>query len=168
MKYRLWYAQLDVYDTVRRYLAILSRWKSESLTRDRLFISDFYFANPSLLYRTQMSADARRAFNSLHILKPDYCFLDYPSPALLYNKMAGIQVQALHNLIGKGLLDISVIDSDQYILSPAGVMFADKVGDQLVLSGEEAVLNFLTVEFATIGHGKGGLRSVTGLRRVGT
>jgi hypothetical protein len=168
MKYRLWYAQLDVYDTVRRYVAILSRWKADPLTRDRLFVSDFYLVNPSLLHKTQMSADVRRAFNSLRVLKPEDCFLDYPSPALLYNKMAGIQVQALHNLIGKGLLDIAAIDSGQCILSSAGATFADEIRDQLVLPGEEAVLNFLTIEFATIGHGKGGLRSVTGLRRTGT
>lgn len=48
MTYRMWYAQLDLIDTARRYLALLSHWKSEAPNRDRLFVSDFYFVNPSL------------------------------------------------------------------------------------------------------------------------
>jgi hypothetical protein len=59
MSYRLWYSQLDVFDTIRRYLAILSRWNAEAPTRDRLFVSDFYFASPNLLHHTQMTAEAR-------------------------------------------------------------------------------------------------------------
>jgi hypothetical protein len=168
MRYRLWYAQLDVFDTVRRYLALLSQWKTGSPSRDRLFVSDFYLVNPSLLHRTQMSAEVRRSFNGLQIPKPEDCFLSYPSPALLYNKMAGIQVQALHNLIGKGLLVIPLVDKGELTLSPAGHVLADELGGQLILPGEEPVLDFLTKEFATIGHGKGGLRSITGLRRIGT
>lgn len=108
MSYRQWYAQLDVYDTIRRYLALLVRWKGAAPTRDRLFISDFYLANPSLLHLTHMTADVRRAFNSLKIAKPDQTFLKYPSPPILYGKMGGIQSQALHNLTGKGLLRLDV------------------------------------------------------------
>jgi len=42
------------------------------------------------------------------------------------------------------------------------------MGERLVLSNEIAVMKFITTEFASIGQGKGGLRAVTGLRRVGT
>jgi hypothetical protein len=168
MNYRLWYAQLDVFDTLRRYLAILSRWNSEPPTRDRLFVSDFYFVNPSLLHNTQMTAEARRAFNALQILKPDQAFINFPSPPILYNKMAGIQNEALHNLTGRGLCDVQIANRGQYRLSTEGRQLAQDMGDRLVLEREEALLEFLTKEFSTVGTGKGGLRTATGLRRVGT
>ncbi|WP_454624160.1 ABC-three component system middle component 5 [Bradyrhizobium cenepequi] len=168
MRYRQWYAQLDVYDTIRRYLALLIRWKGAAPTRDRLFISDFYLANPSLLHLTHMTADVRRAFTSLKIAKPDQTFLKYPSPPILYSKMGGIQSQALHNLTGKGLLRLELVDKDQYSLSETGNVLANGMGGRLVLPTEEGVLHFLTTEFASIGQGKGGLRAVTGLRRLGT
>ncbi|MBC9877722.1 hypothetical protein G8O24_10260 [Bradyrhizobium sp. INPA01-394B] len=168
MSYRQWYAQLDVYDTIRRYLALLVRWKGAAPTRDRLFISDFYLANPSLLHLTHMTADVRRAFNSLKVAKPDQTFLKYPSPPILYGKMGGIQSQALHNLTGKGLLRLELVDKDQYSLSETGNALANGMESRLVLPTEEGVLHFLTTEFASIGQGKGGLRAVTGLRRLGT
>lgn len=168
MSYRQWYAQLDVYDTIRRYLALLVRWKGAAPTRDRLFISDFYLANPSLLHLTHMTADVRRALNSLKIAKPDQTFLKYPSPPILYGKMGGIQSQALHNLTGKGLLRLELVDKDQYSLSETGNALANGMEGRLVLPTEEGVLHFLTTEFASIGQGKGGLRAVTGLRRLGT
>lgn len=168
MSYRLWYSQLDVFDTARRYLAILSRWSMEAPDRDRLFVSDFYLANPSLLHQTHMSADVRRAFNELKVPKPNDCFLKYPSPPILYSRMGGIQVQALHNLVGKGLFKIALVDRDQYQLSLEGQRIVSELGSQLILPGEGPVLEFLTTAFNTIGNGKGGLRSVTGLRRMGT
>jgi hypothetical protein len=82
--------------------------------------------------------------------------------------MAGIQAQALHNLVGKGLFDLKLVNSDQYQLSAAGRSLASEMGAKLILPGEEAVLKFLTTEFSSIGQGKGGLRAVTGLRRLGT
>lgn len=168
MSYRQWYAQLDVYDTIRRYLALLVRWKGTAPTRDRLFISDFYLANPSLLHLTRMTADVRRAFKSLKVRNPDQTFLNYPSPPILYGKMGGIQSQALHNLTGKGLLRLELVDKDQYSLSETGNALANGMEGRLALPTEEGVLHFLTTEFASIGQGKGGLRAVTGLRRLGT
>jgi hypothetical protein len=168
MTYRLWYAQLDVFDTIRRYLAILSHWNAEAPSRDRLFISDFFLVNPSLLHLTHMTLEVRRAFTSLSIEKPDQTFLSYPSPPILYSKMAGVQAHALHNLVGKGLFDVELVEKDQYQLSKAGRELASGMGATLVLSHEEKVLNFLTTKFASIGKGKGGLRAVTGLRRLGT
>lgn len=168
MSYRLWYAQLDLFDTARRYLAILSRWGEEAPNRDRLFVSDFYFVNPSLLHLTHMTIDVRKTFTALRIPKPDETFVQHPSPPLLYNKMSGIQAQALHNIVGKGLVDVELVNNDQYRLSEEGRELANQLGAHLVLPGESEVLNFLTTEFSTIGRGKSGLREVTGLRRIGT
>ena len=168
MSYRLWYAQLDVFDTIRRYLAILSHWSAETPGRDRLFISDFYLVNPSLLHLTHMTLEVRRAFATLGIDKPDQTFLSYPSPPILYSKMAGVQAHALHNLVGKGLFNVELVERDQYQLSKAGKELVSAMGTNLVLSNEEKILNFLTTGFASIGKGKGGLRAVTGLRRLGT
>lgn len=168
MKIRQWHAQLDIFDTMRRQLAILKNWRSTAPRRDRLFISDFYLVNPSLLHLTQMSLDARRAFNSLRIPRPDDAFLRYPSPPLLYNKMAGTQTLALQNLVGRGLCDLILADKGQYGLTVIGEELAASLGDHLVLSREQNVLRFITNEFATVGTDKGGLRSATGLRRIGT
>lgn len=168
MTYRMWYAQLDLFDTARRYLALLSHWKLEAPSRDRLFVSDFYFVNPSLLHLTHMAVDVRRTFSTLRIPKPDETFLQYPSPPILYTKMGGIQAQALHNLIGKGLVELELVNQDQYRLSKEGRNLALQLGDRLVLPGEEEFLNFLVTEYVTIGRGKGGLREMTGLRRIGT
>jgi hypothetical protein len=168
MSYRLWYSQLDVFDTIRRYLAILSRWNAEPPTRDRLFVSDFYFASPSLLHHTQMTSEARRAFNTLRIPRPDHAFINFPSPPVLYNKMAGVQNEALHNPTGKGLCDVKLIDRGHYQLSADGWRLVEDMGARLVLEREFALLDFLTKEFSAVGTGKGGLRSATGLRRVGT
>jgi hypothetical protein len=168
MKIRHWHAQLDIFDTMRRCLAILKNWNSTAPRRDRLFISDFYLVNPSLLHLTQMSLDARRVFNSLKIPRPDEAFLEYPSPPLLYNKMAGTQTLAIQNLIGRGLCDLALADKGHYQLTGLGEELAASLGERLVLDRERGVIRFITNEFATVGTDKGGLRSATGLRRIGT
>ena len=38
---------------------------------ERLFIVDFYLANPPLLYRSKMNQNTRRAFNELKIPRPE-------------------------------------------------------------------------------------------------
>ncbi|TWD54447.1 hypothetical protein FB480_103358 [Agrobacterium vitis] len=168
MTYRLWYAQLDLFDTMRRYIALLSNWKLEPPSSDRLFVSDFYFVNPTLLHKTHMTNDVRNIFKELRVPKPEETFIQLPSPAILYDKMGGIQAQALHNLIGKGLLDIELVNKDQYKLSKDGRALASQLEPHLVLAGEETILEFLTKDFATLGQGKGALRKVTALRRIGT
>jgi hypothetical protein len=131
MTYRLWYAQLDVFDTIRRYLALLSHWSVETPGRDRLFISDFYLVNPSLLHLTHMTLEVRSAFTTLRIEKPDQMFLSYPSPPILYSKMAGVQAHALHNLVGKGLFNVALVEKDQYQLSKTGRELASAMGTKL-------------------------------------
>lgn len=168
MKYRLWYAHLDIFDTVRRYVALMNNWKLDPPSRDRLFISDFYLVSPSLLHLTHMTLEVRREFNLLKVPKPDQCFIKYPAPAVLYNKMAGVQEQALHNIVGKGLLDVNLVDKGQFRLSAKGRNFAMDMAEKLIVHGEMEIIQFLTSEFVSIGAGKNGLRAVTGLRRLGT
>ncbi|MBB6308882.1 ABC-three component system middle component 5 [Xanthobacter tagetidis] len=168
MKVRQWYAQLDVFDTVRRYTALMSRWSGEGPTRERLFVSDFYLANPSLLHETNMTSDARKAFNELRVPRPDQIFLRLPSAAVLYQKMSGIQSEALHNMLGRGLCDLRIADSGQFRLSEDGQRFARSLGRKLVLPLESEVADFLTSEFRMVGVGRGGLRAATGLMRIGT
>jgi hypothetical protein len=68
---RLWYPQLDIYDSIRRMAGLLSLWPSKSLPSvERLYIADFYLANPPLLHKTHMPNDVRKKFTSLNILKP--------------------------------------------------------------------------------------------------
>ena len=60
MRVRLWYPQLDVYDAIRRIVCLLNTWDMEHPpTPERMFIVDFYLANPPLLHKTNMSADTR-------------------------------------------------------------------------------------------------------------
>ena len=92
----------------------------------------------------------------------------FSSPPILYYKMAGIQNEALHNLTGRGLCDVKLVDRGRYWLSAEGRRLAGDVGAHLVLEREEALLEFLTKKFSAVGTGKGGLRAATGLRRVGT
>ena len=168
MRVRQWYAQLDVFDTVRRYTALMSRWSGEGPTRERLFVSDFYLANPSLLHETKMTSDARKAFNMLRVPRADQIFLRLPSAAVLYQKMSGIQSEALHNMLGRGLCDLRVADSGRFQLSEEGKEFAHSLGRTLVLPLESDVVDFLTSEFKMVGAERGGLRAATGLTRIGT
>lgn len=168
MRVRQWYAQLDVFDTVRRYTALMSRWSGEGPNRERLFVSDFYLANPSLLHETKMTSDARKAFTALHVPRPDQIFLRLPSPPVLYHKMSGIQSEALHNMLGRGLCDLRLADSGRLQLSEQGQEFARSLGRTLVLPLESGVVDFLASEFKMVGVDRGGLRAATGLSRIGT
>lgn len=168
MKYRSWYPQLDVYDTLRRYLALLYNWRNDDPSKDRLFVSDFYLVNPALLHNTHMSIAARRQFSSLQIPRPETTFIQYPSPSLLYLKMAGTQGEALHNLVGRGLCELDLVDRGVYRLNDTGRRLAESLKPHLVLQREEALLAFIVTDFSKLGMGKGGLRAVTGLRRTGT
>lgn len=168
MRVRQWYPQLDVFDTVRRYTALMLRWSGEGPTRERLFVSDFYLVNPSLLHKTKMTSDARKAFNSLRVPHPEQIFLRLPSPAVLYQKMSGIQSEALHNMLGRGLCDLHVADTGRFQLSEEGQEFARSIEQTLVLPLESSVIDFLASDFKMVGVERGGLRAATGLTRIGT
>jgi hypothetical protein len=163
---RLWYPQLDVYDTVRRMLGLLLAWPEQDLTSERLYISDFYLANPPLLHRTHMPSNIRKEFQALSIVRPEKSFLSFPSPQMLFAKMEPVQKEALRTLVGKGFVALDALR--------VGKIVADEkltqIGDMIVLSSDERrVVTFLTSGFARIGAGvPGDLRLATGLRRPGT
>jgi hypothetical protein len=166
MNPRLWYPQLDIYDTVRRMMSLLLAWPKQDLTAERLYISDFYLANPSLLHRTHMPSEIRKEFQALSIVKPEKEFLSFPSPQILFAKMEPVQKEALRTLVGKGFVAVDALR--------AGKIVADgkliRVGDMVVMNSDERrVVGFLTSGFARIGAGvPGDLRIATGLRRPGT
>ncbi|MCP5411437.1 MAG: hypothetical protein H6924_04785 [Alphaproteobacteria bacterium] len=167
MSVRLWYPQLDVYDAVRRMAALLVAWKGRPPSKERLYIVDFFFANPPLLHRTHMPEDVRKVFNSLKVERPDKTFLSYPSGPILFQKMAEVQRQALQTLIGKGLIDLESLASGEVIPSgPGRVLFSERM-IRLVSESERQLLNFLASKFASIGEEDViALRRSTGLRRL--
>lgn len=166
MNLRLWYPQLDIYDTIRRMLGLLIAWSNRDLTLERLYISDFYLANPPLLHKTHMPLEIRKEFQALSIVKPEKGFLSFPSPQMLFAKMEPVQKEALRTLVGKGFVALDALR--------AGKVVADEklaqVGDMVVMSSDECrVVGFLTSTFAGVGAGvPGDLRLATGLRRPGT
>lgn len=167
MSVRLWYPQLDVYDAVRRMAALLVSWKLRSPARERLYIVDFFFANPPLLHHTHMPDEVRKAFNGLKIVRPEKAFLSYPSAPILFQKMGEVQRQALQTLVGKGLIDIETLANGVVAPSPAGSQLFQNRMIQLVPEAEKPLLEFLTARFASIGDDDIlALRRSTGLRRL--
>ena len=165
MNGRLWYPQLDVYDGIRRLGALLTAYHSPTGV-ERLYIADFYLANPPLLHRTQMSLDIRRSFRTLGVPHPAKTFLTYPAPQLLYKKMEPVQREALRAMTGKGLLSLKQYQRGFGQLTDSG----NEAFRQLLLGqvskGEDKLICFLTTEFAPLeSKDVDGLRRSTGLRR---
>lgn len=95
MKVRLWYPQLDVYDAIRRIGGLLACWDASAPpSPERLYISDFYLANPALLHKTHMDQNVRHNFNALGVSRPEKTFVSFPSPPVLFQKMDEVQRQA--------------------------------------------------------------------------
>lgn len=107
---RLWYPQLDVMDAVRRMSILLQLFESPPGI-ERLYISDFYLANPPLLHKTKMDKASREAFNQLKVTRPEKTFLAYPSAQILFQKMDSVQRSAVEAMVGKGLLSV-----EEYLL----------------------------------------------------
>lgn len=167
MKSRLWYPQLDTYDTIRRMSVILAKIDVRPLTRERLYICDFYLANPPLLHKTHMPRETRKSFMQLSVPHPDKSFLNYPPPPLLFSKMAGTQKQALQNFIGRELLQLSALKSGHIVLSDRGRSFVAAAREASVVPSEYRVCDFICREFAAIALNEpGGLYNATGLRRA--
>ena len=163
MSGRLWYPQLDVFDTVRRIGALLGKFELSPGT-ERLFIADFFLANPPLLHRTTMPKETRAAFNALKIPRPEKSFLSYPSAPLLFHKMETIQRQAVTALVGKDLVSVEGARRGRIELTDHGQqIFAQ---DKYTSEREEAVAGFIAMDFAageTVGNQD--LRRRTRLRR---
>lgn len=168
MTRRLWYPQLDVYDAIRRIAGLLSYWDTSAPpSQERLYIADFYLANPALLHKTHMSRNVRNEFNSLGVSRPEKSFVSYPSPPVLFQKMDEVQRQAFRTLAGKGLIDAELLAQGAVVPSEAGrAVFADRFLP-LLSESERATANFIATSFAAIHATEiGGLRRNTGLRRV--
>lgn len=163
MKSRLWYPQLDVYDTLRRMCVLLQSFGTQPSV-ERLCIADFYLATPSLLHDTSMQLEMRHAFKDLKIQRPEKGFVSYPAPQILFHKMESIQKQALLELSGKGLVSNELLIKGKVKLASLGY---EKFPLETMASPEEIkICLFLTSKFSAIEEvGNKQLRLQTGLRR---
>ncbi len=167
MNGRIWYPQLDVYDAVRRMALLLTAWGQEWPVVERLYIADFFFANPPLLHKTSMPSEVREKFQKLSIPRPEKTFLSYPSAPILFHKMEPIQKQAFQALVGRGVIDASSARSGLVKLTARGKAFVREELGNAATGNEYGLIEFLTSQFAVIGDDNTReLRGRTGLRRI--
>lgn len=160
---RLWYPQLDVFDTARRLGILLQSFERPPGT-ERLYIADFYLANPPLLHRASMPAATRKLFSELKIPRPEKSFISYPSAPLLFHKMEPIQKEALNGLCGKGLVSWESLKLGYVKLTNSGLNTFSI--DVMSTDSEEKLSIFLAVNFMSFEEeGNQDLRRRTGLRR---
>ena len=166
MSSRLWYPQLDVYDCIRRIGSLLVAYAVPP-GLERLFISDFYVANPPLLHRSKMTKGTRQAFYTLKIPRPEKIFLAYPAPPLLFKKMESVQKEAVRAMTGKGLLSIEQYRRGFGKLTDSGLLLFNRSLEDKVTEREVDLISFITTKFAVIEDvGIQELRLSTGLRRT--
>jgi len=163
MSVRLWYPQLDVFDTVRRMGTLLQCFKSPP-GPERLYIADFFLANPPLLHHISMTQEVRSLFKDLRIPRPEKSFLSYPSAPLLFHKMEAIQKQAVFALSGKGLISMDKLRSGRVELTGQGKRIFSL--NMMCTTAEARLSNFLAINFMIHEEiGNYDLRRRTGLRR---
>ena len=163
MTARLWYPQLDVYDTARR-MSVLLQFFQTPPGPERLALSDFYLSTPSLLHRVSMSREVRKLFNELKIPKPEKIFVSLPAPQILFHKMEPIQKQALVVLSGRGLVSNESLREGRVQLTELGKAKYDV--QSMTLPTERHLCEFLTTTlFAAQDEGNKQIRAQTGLRR---
>ncbi|MDY0884686.1 ABC-three component system middle component 5 [Dongia soli] len=166
MNFRLWYPQLDVYDTVRRMSCLLAAWRRDASGVERFYILDFFLSAPCLLHNTHMPSDTRQHFRSLNIERPNKGFLAYPASPILFSKMESVQKSAMQTMIGKGLIDIDAFKIGIISPSLSGKDFCLNMHHLHSTDSERNVIIFLVEHFSKIGSdGPIGLRNATGLRR---
>ena len=163
---RLWFPQLDVYDSVRRIGGLLSEWAVDPPSPERLFVADFYLANPPLLHKTHMSRPVRSLFGLLGVERPEKSFVSYPSAPLLFHKMEEVQRLALRTITGKGLIDIELLERGIVRPSEAGAQLFDKQLASLLGGSERTLARFIVQHFIPSYADIGDLRRSTGLRRA--
>jgi hypothetical protein len=167
MSGRLWYPQLDVYDAIRRIGGLLMFWSSDAApSPERLFIADFYLANPPLLHKTHMTRELRKEFSELGIQRPEKAFVSFPSPPILFQRMDEVQRQAFRTLTGKGLIDLPKLEKGTVAPSAAGFELFEDQFVPLFSEAERKVAEFVAGSFALGNRDIGTLRRSTGLRRV--
>lgn len=166
MNDRLWYPQLDAYDCVRRFGALILAYR-DAPGIERLCIADFYLASPPLLHGSKMKLETRRRFVALRIPRPQSTFLAYPAPALLFGKMEPVQKEALRAMGGKGLLSIKDLQRGVASLTEGGRGVFAAALTETVGTDERELIRFLAEDFAaTSGVSPEDLRASTGLRRT--
>lgn len=167
MNGRVWYPQLDVYDAVRRMSLLLSAWEDKWPVLERLYIADFYLANPPLLHKTSMSSDIREMFQKLSIPRPEKTFLSYPSAPILFHKMESIQRKAFQSLVGRGVIDPGSARNGIAKLTERGETFVRYELGDAITNNEHSLIVFLALHFAVFGDDSTReLRVRTGLRRL--
>lgn len=163
---RLWYPQLDVYDSIRRIGGLLSEWMKEPPSPERLFVADFYLANPPLLHKTHMAREVRSLFGLLGVERPEKAFISYPSAPLLFQKMEEVQRLALRTLTGKGLIDLEQLQRGVVRPSRSGVQLFEKDLASLLGESERVLARFIVIHFIPSYADVSDLRRSTGLRRA--
>jgi hypothetical protein len=163
---RLWYPQLDVYDSIRRIGGLLSEWMKEPPSPERLFVADFYLANPPLLHKTHMAREVRSLFGLLGVERPEKAFISYPSAPLLFQKMEEVQRLALRTLTGKGLVDLEQLQRGVVRPSRSGVQLFEKDLASLLGESERVLARFIVKHFIPSYADVSDLRRSTGLRRA--
>jgi hypothetical protein len=163
---RLWYPQLDVYDSIRRIGGLLSEWAKDPPSPERLFVADFYLANPPLLHKTHMARSVRSLFGTLSVERPEKAFVSYPSAPLLFQKMEEVQRLALRTLTGKGLIDLEKLKRGIITPSRAGAQLFEKDLASLLGESERILARFIVHHFIASYADVGDLRRSTGLRRA--
>ncbi|RUO71266.1 ABC-three component system middle component 5 [Pseudidiomarina salinarum] len=167
MMTRIWYPQLDIYHAIRRVAALLYYWEKNKAPIERLYISDFYFANPVLLHNVRMPADVRATFKELEIPKPDKSFLTYPAPSILFHKMESIQKKGVQAMVAKSLLNSEAIHKGEASLSRFGEKFVESCVVGGLSEKDTRLIEFLARSFSQISEGDSvDLRKRTGLRRM--
>ncbi|MCB0827089.1 MAG: hypothetical protein KDC26_12970 [Armatimonadetes bacterium] len=164
---RLWYPQLDIYDAIRRMAGLLTLWSPvKPPSQERLFIADFYLANPPLLHNTHMPSEVRRHFRDLKVPRPGQEFVSYPSAPILFQKMDEVQRQAFRTLSGKGLIDLDQLEQGTVRPSAGGAELFESKFLSLFSESEHQLASFLVSEFAPTDREIAAVRRSTGLRRL--
>ena len=167
MSARLWYPQLDIYDATRRIAGLPAFWNTEAPpSQERLFIADFYLANPPLLHKTHMPSGVRKEFGTLKIKRPEKTFIRYPSAPILFQKMGEVQRQAFRTLTGKGLVDFPNLERGLATPSDTGIELFEQKFVPLFGSDEQQLAQFIANSFAGAHPDIASLRRSTGLRRI--
>ncbi|WP_153003438.1 ABC-three component system middle component 5 [Thiomicrospira sp. WB1] len=164
---RIWYPQLDIYHAIRRIAALLYFWEKKTAPLERLYIFDFYFANPPLLHNVHMPADVRETFKELVIQKPEKTFLTYPTPSILFHKMESIQKKAVQAMVAKNLLSSEALHKGKASLSSLGEEFVESRVVGRLSEKDAKLIEFLARSFSQVAEGDSvDLRKRTGLRRM--
>ncbi len=167
MSIRLWYPQLDIYDCIRRMGMLLRSWPDNPPSLERLYITDFFLANPPLLHDTSMTQDIRKVFSGLEIPKPAKAFISYPSSQLLFHKMEPIQKHALQTIVGKGLIDDVKLKNGLVEKTVLGEKAFNQLDEFSKNSQEKAIVTFLNTHYAHMSlNDLTEFRRKTGLRRA--